>query len=53
MCPIIFDLILTFIGGNFMEVFNFKKNIGMIMVMISKPIINAFGRIVKGLGSGH
>ena len=35
-----------------MEVFNFI-NIGMIMVMISKPIINAFGRIVKGLGSGH
>lgn len=53
VCPIFYNFINTLIGGLFMEAFDFIKNKGMIMFMISKLVINMIGRIVKGLGSGH
>ena len=53
VCPIFYEFFKTFIGGFFMEAFDFIKNKGMIMFTISKLVINVIGRIVKGLGSGH
>lgn len=53
VCPIFYDLFNTFIKAIFMEAFDFIKNKGLIMFIISKLLINMIGRIVKGLGSGH
>lgn len=53
VCPFMYDLFNTLIGGFSMEAIKYFNNIWQFMKMSNKLIKHMLGGIAKGFGSGH